>query len=712
MQTVMIPLKQMLVLCLCLVSFPALLAGSGAPDGSPPHGSAESTKTPDLNIDQGKITHVKWDGGLLLFKRQDVPFRYDLEDRSLTEDSPPDPKEAEIEKKSDKKSVVTEKAEKPPKKGRTIPRPGRGRQYMTEPSPDGQWYAVCKDWNVVLENDETDEKIQVTTEGHRKLRFGTANWVYGEEIGVRHGMWWSPDSRFLIFYRFDERLVKDYYLTGDLTEFNTRLLTEGYMKPGAPNPVVSLLIFDFDKKKVFPADLGEWDETEPPYLFNMRFTPDGSELLINRANRLQQRLEVLALDYRLGTARPVIKETQETWQDNHPTMRFLDDGKHFIWRTEETGWRQYTLHHLDGHRVRTLTKGEYPVSRIVDVDEEKGWLWYSAYSDDQPLCLQLHKVRLDGTSQQRLTRHSMHHSRFNLSPDRQWFTVQYENVETPPSTALYTMEGELVTVVAQGATDENPQTELFRFKADDNETDLYGLLQKPEGFDPNAKYPLVVSVYGGPGSRSVRNRYQWNRRLSRPGYLVAQFDNRGTSGRGKKFKGMVYRKLGHVDIGDQAQGVRFLAGTRPYVDGSRVGIVGHSYGGFMAAMGVMKFPDVFHAAVAGSAVTDWRHYDSIYTERYMGLPQDNAMGYVNGSCMTYVDRYKGNMLIIHGLLDDNVHPNNAWQLIHALNEAGKPYECRFFPKAGHSTGNTRHLQWAFFDKHLKVSKKPVLTDSK
>jgi dipeptidyl-peptidase-4 len=305
---------------------------------------------------------------------------------------------------------------------------------------------------------------------------------------------------------------------------------------------------------------------------------------------------------------------------------------------------------------------------------------------------------LDGTGQKRLTSLSLNHSRFELSSDRNWFVVRYEDVETPPSTALYSTEGELIKILAEGPENKNNLLELFSFKADDGVTDLYGILYKPKDFDPNRKYPLIVPVYGGPGSRTVRNYYRASTRDMDRGYLMARIDNRGTSGRGKAFKASVYGRLGDVDVKDQADGVRYLR-ERPYVDGDRVGIYGHSYGGYMAAMSVLKHPDVFHAAAVRSAVTDWRHYDSIYTERYMNLPQDNPEGYRKGSCMTYIDSFKGKMLIMHGLVDDNVHPNNAWQLIDALDKAGKPYDSRFFPKSGHGTGGS-DTQWAFFHRHL------------
>jgi dipeptidyl-peptidase 4 len=641
---------------------------------------------------EGKIHRVEWsdDGRHLLFTRKGERLELDLVDKKLKSLG----KDKTATPEATRRRARDRRRPEPPTGSRRIPRPGRGHQYMTERSPDGAWYAVCRDWNVLLENDDSGESIAVTEGGNRKFRYGTANWVYGEELRVRHGMWWSKDAKKLVFYKFDEGPVKDFHLATAITEYNTTLHTEGYMKAGAANPVVSLLMYDLESGETTPVETGSGKE----YLFDMRLTPDGSELLFNRTDRRQKRLDVMALDFETGKTRIVVTETQETWQENHPLMLFLADGKRFIWETEKTGWQQYELRHLDGSLINTLTRGEYPANRIVLVDEKNSLLFYEASSDDHPLCPQLHSVHLDGRKQKRLTTLPRTHSRYAISPDRKWFTAQFENVETPPSTALYSMSGELVRILAEGPKAKNGLSELFTFKAGDGKTDLFGILHKPADFDPALKYTLIVPVYGGPGSRAVRNTYQSGTRDTRHGVLIARIDNRGTSGRGKAFMGAVYGRLGDVDIGDQAAGVRFLR-QRPYVDGARVGIYGHSYGGYMAAIGALKHSDVFRAGVARSAVTDWRQYDSIYTERYMNLPQDNADGYRNGTCANFVEKFDGHLLIMHGMLDDNVHANNAWQLIDALDKARKKYESRFFPKSGHGGGGT-DTQWGFFRRYL------------
>ena len=237
-------------------------------------------------------------------------------------------------------------------------------------------------------------------------------------------------------------------------------------------------------------------------------------------------------------------------------------------------------------------------------------------------------------------------------------------------------------------------------KAADGETDLYGCLYKPPGFNPRRKYPLVVDVYGGPGSQAVRSRYRTTHPDCEQGFIVAQIDNRGTGGRGKAFMGAIYEKFSVVEIKDQADGVRYLR-RRPYIDGDRVGIFGHSYGGTMSALAVLKHPDVFQVAVAASGVTDWHNYDTIYTERYMGLPEDNPEGYEDSACMKYAGQLEGKLLIQHGMVDDNVHPTNAWQLVDALQREGKPFAIMFYPNNGHGLGG-RAVQdrWEFLGRHL------------
>ncbi len=281
-----------------------------------------------------------------------------------------------------------------------------------------------------------------------------------------------------------------------------------------------------------------------------------------------------------------------------------------------------------------------------------------------------------------------------------------EQTEVPPSTVLYDAKGKELKVLSQGdrkgaeALSLAPP-ELFSFLADDGKTTIYGTLHKPSHFDPNKKYPLLIDVYGGPASIGLGTRYAAANPICELGFLVAKIGNRGTVGRGKAFESATYLKLGGPDLDDQAKGVKVLA-ERPYVDGSRVGIYGHSYGGYMSALAMVRYPDVFHAAVAGAPVTDFRNYDSIYTERYMRTPQENPDGYENGSCMKYAQALKGKLFLVHGLIDDNVHPANTWQLSKKLNDLDKRFQMMIYPEFEHGVGSTyNNLRWEYFHQHLK-----------
>jgi dipeptidyl-peptidase 4 len=632
---------------------------------------------------EGHVTRTHWteDGQSLYFSRGDERLRFCLIERVM-------------------ESV--EEGEEPPRpRAERTRRPPRAQQRDVEPSPDGMWRAICRDFNVVIEAVDGDEGITVTTEGHRKHRFGKAGWVYGEELHQIDAMWWSPDSRRLAYYDYDERGVPDYHLTGGLIDLRTEPIIESYPKPGDPNPIAHLWLYDIETDERVRVDVGE--ETDQ-YIYNVRFSPDGGDLIFSRTNRQQNALEIVAADAETVESRIVVAETQETWQHNRPEMRFLADGRRFIWETEKTGWKHYELRSIHGGVIATLTQAEYPAASIIHVDEASGQMFYTAYSGEHPLNTHLHRVNLDGTDDRRLTNGPLNHT-IEASPCGQWFIVRGEMTNGPATTWLIDREGQVIATLAEGSRERAEELgltapELFTFKADDSETDLYGVLFKPSNFDPQREYPLLISVYGGPTSQRVRNTYRAAEPATEFGFIIAQIDNRGTINRGKAFADAVYLRLGDVDMADQVAGVKHLI-ERPYIDGGRVGIYGHSYGGYLAALGLLKYPDVFHAAVAGGAVTDWRNYDTIYTERYMWLPCENEAGYDEGSCLVYADQLCGALLIQHGMLDDNVHPSNAWQLVDALHRAGRDFSMMMYPRNAHGLGpHAAAMRWRFLHEHL------------
>jgi len=588
-------------------------------------------------------------------------------------------------------------------------RPPRGRQFTTAESPDGAWTATSRDGNITLVPKAGGDAVAVTADGTDDIKYGQASWVYGEELDQSTAMWWSPDSRFLAFYRFDESQVKDFFIVGGWTETGTRVLSEAYPKPGQPNPTASLLVFELATGRTvavdsFSAQSGAAEGAEY-YLYNVLWTPDGGELLYSRTPRRQDVLDVLAADPTTGASRLVVQERQDTWQENRPLMRFLADGRRFIWETERTGFKHFELRSLDGSRIATLTSGEWPTDRIVMVDEAAGELWFTAWSAPVAVRCQLHRARLDGTGAVRISSTDFHHGAFRISPDGAFVVATAETTAIPRHDVVYSVvaAGRPVARLGEGGvkgfeTHALAPSELFTCKAADGATELYGRLHFPPAFDPARKYPLIVDTYGGPTTRLVTDTFAAGDPRTAHGFLVMTVDNRGTPHRGKAFGSAAYLSLGVTDADDQAAAVQHLAATRPYVDGARVGITGHSYGGYMAAICLIRRGDVFAAAVAGAPPTDWRQYDTIYTERYMRTPQENAAGYDAGSCVRHASRLKGKLLLLHGMMDDNVHPNNTFALAHALQSIDRPFAMMMFPNSDHSirSQSAEGVKWSFF----------------
>lgn len=593
--------------------------------------------------------------------------------------------------------------------------PERGRQFGEVFAEDGKKRAFFKDQNVWLSDTDGKNESQLTTEGSKesRIKFGQASWVYGEELNVREAMWFSPDSTKLAYYRFDESKVPDYYLALDQAKIQSSLDIEAYPKAGAPNPGVALYVYDFATKKSVQVDTGDQAPSSVGhYVYQVRWSPDGKELLFHRTDRKQRTMQFCAADPVSGSVRVVVEERQpNSWTDNAPEIRWLEDNRRFIWASERNGYKNYYLGNLDGSPLKPITQHIFEVENIVRIDEKLGLLWYRAHSAPNPYLVQFHRCRLDGTNDKRLTNVERSHT-VNLSPDGKFFTAVQQTYENPPITTIHRADdGTSVGLLA--ASDMTKFTELglkpaerVVFKAADGVTDCYGYIKKPSDFDPNKKYPLIVGMYAGPDSGTSEERFQMPDPICEFGFITAWFDGRGTQSRGKAFKDAVYGKLGVVEIDDQAAGVKELV-KRPYVDGKRVGAHGTSYGGYSSLMCLLRHPDVFAAACSSSPVTDWRNYDTIYTERYMGLPDEgeNKAGYDEGSAMKYVRNLKGRLMLFYGTADNNVHPSNTLQLSQALMRAGKNFDMMVGTDMGHSGINGSRM-WEYFLDNLILRHRP------
>jgi dipeptidyl-peptidase-4 len=592
--------------------------------------------------------------------------------------------------------------------------PDRGRQYDSATSPDGKLKAFYRDRNLWLSKTDGSGEIAITTDGSEKTRVknGTASWVYGEELEQTTAIWWSPQSTKIAFYRFDESRVPDYYIQMNQTELQSTVDTEAYPKAGVPNPIVDVLVYDVASKKLTKVDIRDGkpfeDDVIGHYVYHLGWTPDGSALTLNRSNRWQNVVEFAACNPANGKCRGIVKEEwPASWVENSPAMQYLKDGKRFIWTSERTGYRNFYLYNLDGQLLAPLTQHPFEVGAIVSVDEDANVLYYTAHDGDNPMKLQLHRVGLDGKGDRRLTDPAFNHT-VSVAPDGNHFIDIAQTHDQPPVTRLMDSDGKVVADLQNSDMTRFQslglkRTELFSFKAADGATDLYGILSFPSNFDPARKYPVLVNVYAGPETNGARETFVLPSPLAELGFLVVSLDSRSAAGRGKRFLDAIYLKLGTVEIDDQAAGVKALW-SRPYVDKDRVGIFGTSYGGYAAAMALMRHPEVFKAASASSPVTDWRHYDTIYTERYMRTPQENKAGYDDGSLLTWADKLNGRLMLYYGTADNNVHPSNMMQLVQALQRAGKSFELQVGPDLGHSALNQQRMM-EFFIENLVLARK-------
>jgi dipeptidyl-peptidase-4 len=586
--------------------------------------------------------------------------------------------------------------------------PARGRQLESTESPDKTLKAFYKDRNLWLSAADGSNAQAITTDGSEKdrVKYATASWVYGEELAQRTAMWWSPDSKRIAYYRFDEKQVPDFYLQMNQTQIQDTLDVEAYPKPGKPNPIVDLFVYDVTAKKPVQIDVRDGKPFDNAvvghYVYNIAWSPDGQELLLNRTNRRQNILEFAACSPQTGKCRAIVHDEWPTgWIENRPEMRFLKDGKRFIWESNRNGWKNFYLYDLTGKLIAPLTSSTtFEADNIVLVDEARGFLFYTARDGDNHMKFQLHRVGLDGKNDKRLTDPAFMHT-VTASPDGKYFVDVAQTHDLAPVTRLIDSDGKLVSELAKSDTSKFDQlglkkVEMFTYLAADGKTTLHGLIHFPSNFDPAKKYPALASVYGGPASAATSERFTLPSTTTEYGFLVLTLDSRAAPGMGKRTLDQIYLKLGQVEMDDMAAGVRALW-NRPYFDKDRVGIHGSSYGGYTAAMEILRHPDVFAAASAASPPTDWRNYDSIYTERYMWIPEENKDGYDAGSAMTYVNNLKGRLLIYYGSADNNVHPSNSMQLIKALQQAGKSFEVQVGPDQGHSNVNAQRMMEFFIE---------------
>jgi len=580
----------------------------------------------------------------------------------------------------------------------------RGRIYREVFSPDYKYRAYIRDYNIYIKDLEGKEKA-LTKGGHKDLRKGFPDWVYPEELDQYNAFWWSPDSSRIAYMQFDESPVAKYPIVHDVSPAPL-LEMQSYPKAGTNNPIINFFIVDIKTKKTIRIETGI--ETNV-YLLRGQWTNDGKLFTFQRLNRWQNELDLFASDPNTGKTRRILKDVDKCYVEVDFDLKFLKDNKHFVWTSERSGWKEIYLYDLSGKLVKQLTKAKLPVGRILGVDEENGWVYFTGY-ENKGLEAHAYRVKLDGKKFTKLTKEPGYHS-VSLSPGAKFYTDSFTSFEEPRRVTLYRADGKKIREIGKSTISQKfkdlklIKPEHFTFKSADGRYDLDAILYKPAHFKKNEKYPLIMSIYGGPGAKMIYNRFNLNNRnqtLAQLGFIVLSIDHRGVSRRGKAFQNLMYLNLGQIELEDHVAAAKFV-GNRPYVDEKRVGIFGHSYGGYLTCMALLKAPEVFHVGFAGAPLASWENYDTIYTEKFMRRPQDNPEGYKKGSCLNYAKNLKGHLAIHFGAVDNNAHPGNSIQLIQALLKHNKKFEVMIYPEQQHRIGFNRYWEARieYFVEHLK-----------
>ena len=574
-------------------------------------------------------------------------------------------------------------------------------------SPTGRHAAYVREKNIYLEDLRDQIITQLTTSGSDTIVNGTFDWVYEEELGLRDGFSFSPDGQSIAYWQLDTEGVREFSLVNDTDALYPNVVPLQYPKAGQRNSACRVGVVDIADAKT------RWIETpgdpREHYIARMQWVPQSNQLLLQQLNRLQNTNLLMLADAATGKAKVILTETDDAWVNVHDELKWLDDGKRFTWISERDGWRHVYLVTKGGEQVKLATPGAFDVIRLLHVDEEGRQLYFLA-SPDNPTQRYLHSVRFDGTGLKRLTPADSHGTHgYRISPDSRWAIHDRSSFDVPPTVQLIGLpDHKTVRELAKNeklakAFEELKCSPVEFFRVDIGEgVALDAWCIKPPDFDAKKVYPLLVYVYGEPAGQTVLDRWGgsthlWHRMLAQRGYLVMSFDNRGTPApRGRQWRKTIYRRVGILAPADQAAALKKVVQDRPCIDAGRVGIWGWSGGGSMTLNAILKYPDLYKTAMAVAPVPNMRHYDTIYQERYMGLPSTNVEGYLEGSAINFAHKLQGNLLIVHGTGDDNCHYQGTEALINELVRQNKPFTMMAYPNRTHSIregkNTTRHLR--------------------
>lgn len=582
-------------------------------------------------------------------------------------------------------------------KSKKLERLSEGKQMYATYSPSGDQVAFVRDNNLFMKDLKSGKEFQITDDGkYNSIINGATDWVYEEEFAFDQAFFWSADGKKIAFYKFDESDVREFSMDmfqGDLYPSQYQFK---YPKAGEDNAKVSIHVYDVEGEST--VDIALADEGEDFYIPRIKWSANPEILTIQKMNRHQNGLTLYSYNSSSNELKVVLSEEDKAYIDITDDLTFLDNKTDFIWTSERSGYNHIYLYNLDGKLLKTLTSGNYDVSSYYGLNQKAGRIYYAS-AEVSPMERHIYSVKVDGKGKTKLTKNAGWNSA-SFSTGMKYFINTHSRISKPSTYTLHEADGSLIrTLEDNKALNETlasyplAEPEFLSITTERGDA-LNAYMMKPADFDPKKEYPVFMYVYGGPGSQTVRDswgggRYMWFQMLTQAGYIVVSVDNRGTGARGSEFKKVTYQQLGLYETEDQISSAKYL-GALPYVDKGRIGIFGWSYGGYMSSLCLSKGAEIFKAAIAVAPVTNWRYYDTIYTERYMRTPQENASGYDDNSPINHVEKMKGAYLLVHGSADDNVHYQNTMEMIRAMVEANKQFDLFIYPDKNHGIygGNT------------------------
>lgn len=580
-------------------------------------------------------------------------------------------------------------------------------------SPKGNYLSYVRNQDLYIKHIQSGIETRLTSDGQGPIKNAMAEFVAQEEMKRMTGYWWSPDEKHIAFTQIDESPVEQ-ITRSEIYADSIKMISQRYPSAGTNNVLIKLAVVDLASKQKQWVDLGQEQDI---YLARVNWLQDSKNLSYQIQDRSQQHLALKVFNIQTTKQRTLHEENSNTWINLNEDLHFLNDQQHFIWASEKDGYKHLYLHNNNGQLVRQLTKGKWVVDKLEAIDQTNNMVYFTGRADT-PTQSHLYKVSLKGGPITQVTKRSGYH-KIAFSDDASVYIDSFSTTNTPQQVSLHNAAGKQLTWLSENSIDNNHPLKPYQanwvkptidsFNAEDG-TEIFYRLYKPQNIQ--GKHPVIVYLYGGPGAQVVKDSWGGNRGLLmqywvNKGYVVFSIDNRGSEGRGKAFEDPLYKKMGSTELTDQIQGVKFLR-KLPYVDANRIGVYGHSYGGYMALMAMFKAGDYFQAGVSGAPVTDWGLYDTHYTERFMGHPKQEADAYTASSVFPYAKDLTGDLLIYHGMADDNVLFTNSTKLYKHLQDLAIPFESMDYPGKKHSIRGKQtgiHLYKTitnFFDKHFAM----------